>query len=790
MPELPHLPLRRVELEAARRKKPGFPGPAKNYRQHGAKLSRQVQGTLAGFNARRTPAGINPALVLRVKLDGSVDEEDWRRAGLVLVGHEDSRTLILFASDLELQKFRKELAAYQGGPKEGRKGAPYAGIFNAIDSVGPLQPADRIGRLFKQEGFDNPNRFDDGQNYSIDLEVWHTGSVPDCYDRLRQLREFITAENGTMPDSYVGPSIVLARVKGNGALVKRLLDLDTISSIDRPPRVSLRVATQLETALADFGVIPPPPEGAPGVCVIDSGITSAHPLLAPAVGEAAAIPGGNPADENGHGTMVAGVALYGDVRNCIDARRFVPLLQLFSARVLNAANRFDDDTLITSQMRRSIEYFKNTYGCRVFNASLGDVDQPYNGGKVSPWASILDHLAREHDIVIVVSAGNYDHTPTLAETPDHHITGYPNYLLNPAAKIIEPATGGIVLSVGALATSDAVPPIAGGDVIIRPIAATEQPSPFTRSGPGIGKAIKPEICEFGGNIAYHTTLRQTTDVDELSEISTNREYLDRFFQTARGTSFAAPRVAHLAGRIMAELPNRSANLIRALIALSAEVPAAAADLLDPIGDNAVLKVCGYGRPSFHRAIRSDSNRVVLIAENQIPFDNFHIYEVPIPPEIYSERGRKRISVSLAFDPPVRHSRIDYLGTKMSFRLIRGKSLEEVAAAFAKLPTKGEQEDGAEAVEAIRGSANCSLFPSPTLREGSTLQKATFSMTRGDSAYGDLYFLVVRCQREWALDEHGPQRYGIAVSIEHSAAVDLYATIQSRVRLPQRIRIRP
>ena len=36
---------------------------------------------------------------------------------------------------------------------------------------------------------------------------------------------------------------------------------------------------------------------------------------------------------------------------------------------------------------------------------------PLMAAKVSAWASILDHLARELDIIIVVSAGNYDHEP-------------------------------------------------------------------------------------------------------------------------------------------------------------------------------------------------------------------------------------------------------------------------------------------------------------------------------------------------------------------------------------------
>lgn len=73
------------------------------------------------------------------------------------------------------------------------------------------------------------------------------------------------------------------------------------------------------------------------------------------------------------------------------------------------------------------------------------------------------------------------------------------------------------------------------------------------------------------------------------------------------------------------------------------------------------------------------------------------------------------------------------------------------------------------------------------RESGTLQKAVFKIAQARQNYGDTYFLVVRCQREWALDEHGPQGYAVAVTVSHSAEVDLYARIEPRVRIPLRAR---
>lgn len=786
MPELPHLPLRRVQYEAPRKKRKGYGFlPQRNFDRHGAVLQRQLQGTLQEFTRRPPPLGINPELILRVRLVGHVAEEVWKRSGLILVGQADEKTLVLFSTDTELHDFRKRLNAYQSGPLATRKNAPHAQLFANIEEVGKIQPVDRIGRLLLGEGISSPDDFSNTAIYTVDVELWHTGNHQECRQQVEGIRNYVASQKGRVTDDYLGPSLVLLRLKASGQVIKTLLTVDAVARIDLPPRVSLAVSQQLDITLQDLEPVPTPPSNAAGICILDSGITSGHPLLAPAVGEATTAPAhlGSPADDNGHGTMVAGLALYGDVQDCIQQRQFIPKLRLFSARVLNQYNQFDDDALITTQMRQAIEYFRKTYGCRVFNASLGDDRLPFNGGKVSAWASILDHLSRELDVLIVVSAGNYEHEPPHGTDSDHHVQGYPHYLLAPPARIIEPATGCIVLTVGSLANSSNIPIGGDGNIAYRPISQPGQPSPFTRSGPGIGGAIKPELCEYGGNRVYDGVVRRLRTASESSMVSLERNYLSRLFGTDSGTSYAAPRVAHIAARVWSQFPHARTNLIRALLAASATIPEASLSILRPISQSAVRNLCGYGIPSYNRAIRSDANRVLLYAQGELPFDMFHIYEVPIPDEVYSVDGQREIAVTLTFDPPVRHSRLDYLGTTMSFRLIRGKSLKEVEAAFRQQSQRTQQ------VDRIGAPYDCQMVPRPTEREGSTLQRASFIMKRTPGAYGDTYFLVVRCQREWASEEHAPQHYAIVVTIEHRAQVNLYARIQARLQIPIRQRVR-
>jgi len=791
MPNLQHLILPRADYELPRKKTGYGRPPSREHATHGRVLSRQIDNVLTQFQRRRRPSGIDPSLILRVQLNPQavVDEDTWERCGLVLLSVDENKTLILFASDQDLADFKRRLLQYRQGPlRPNQKSAPHTQIFACIDEIGEIRPEDRIGRLFRTEGVVDPGSLDDSSRYVIDIELWDFGNRQTNRVKVDELRNFIEREGGRVTDQYIGESMVLLRSHGSGALVKDLLQVEYVATVDLPPKPTLTVSELLQVGIEDLPEVPAPDNSAPGVAVLDSGLTTGHPLLGPAVGEATSVPSswGDGSDGHGHGTMVAGLALYGDVEECISSRSFVPTLRLYSARVLNDNCQFDDENLITTQMREAMEYFRSTYGCRVFNTSLGDERLAYQGGKVSPWASILDTLARELDVVIVVSAGNYNHNVSSRSSQDSILQDYPRYLLDDAARVIEPATGLIVLTVGALAHSANVPPGSAGDsVAFRPIAHENQPSPFTRCGPGLGDAIKPEFCEIGGNQIYDGQTQRVRNVHECSVVSMNRQYVQQLFTTDTGTSFAAPKVAHIASQLYRSFPDASANLIRALLAASATVPEQAISLLEPLGNDSILRICGYGRPNLSLAQTSDEARVVLYAQSELDFDKFHIYELPIPQEFIQERGTRSITVTLAYDPPVRHTRFDYLGVKMSFRLIRGKTADEVAAAFE---SRNSDEDP---VDSITSSSSfcCNMKPTSTQREGGTLQKAVFTMQRRPPRdYGDTYFLVVRCEKKWARDEHAPQRYAVVAVVEHSAHINLYNTI--RERLMARLRVRP
>src|SRR5229473_282751 len=376
MPNLPHIFLPRAEYEQPRRKVGFGHLPPRNYADHGPALQRQLNGVLQTFQAAQPPLGINPDLILRVQLHPSavVDEENWERCALTLLSVERGKTLVLFSSDQQLAEFRRRLLEYQAGPRAAdQENARYAGIFACIEEIASVRDEDRIGRLLRLRGVLNAHDLQVGERYVVDVELWDFGARHANLERVDQIENLVRVRGGEATDRHISESLVLIRVRAPGSVVRELLSLASVAQVHVPPQPSFRVVEMLARVLPDFPAVPGPGARAMPIAILDSGLTSAHPLLAPAIGEVTSVPRGlgDGADDHGHGTLVGGLALYGDIEACIENRAFVPQLRLYSARVLNENCKFDDAVLITTQMREAIQYFRATYGCRVFNLSLG-----------------------------------------------------------------------------------------------------------------------------------------------------------------------------------------------------------------------------------------------------------------------------------------------------------------------------------------------------------------------------------------------------------------------------------
>jgi hypothetical protein len=808
-----HLKLPRIiNIELPRRPGRGFGGEKRgDFIEHGKHLLDQLSGLTEPKKQNSNPFRLDPKLIFKIKTTQKLSDDLVNQTGLDILAFEPDKAIVVFSSDLELKEFRRRLENYSQ-IIEGNK----YDYLDAIDELVPLEREDRIGRLLELK----PVQL--GELVALDLELWHTGDRKEMKASLEHIAETLEFFSDTVPmrmsDNYVGEYLCIARIKVTYEVLEFLLELETVKEIDRPPQPAFERTADYNLPLSSFPEVISPPEENCGILVIDSGVQSGHPLIAPVLGEADVFsdPGqqlikGGTEDVNGHGTSVAGIAIYGDVENCIKKLSFDPTAWLFSARVTDENCKYYEDLLLETQIDQAIESFVDNYpNCKVINISLGDYEKFYiDGMKQFRLAAKIDEIAYQYqnkNIVFVISAGNSYHEDLEYEQLR---TDYPNYLLNKNARIIDPATSAIALTVGSLSygRGSMTEP---ADVRRQAIAKLRgYPSPFTRTGFGVDGMIKPDIVDFGGDLALDLSYREGLDLPKVSQLGDNvagvsvvtfsKNFQSSLFHICSGTSFAAPRVANIAAQLFTKYPNASSNLIRALIVNSAALPKEIPDEFQFNSQQSQgektkqiekqLAIYGYGQTDLERAMYSAENYVVLSGDNVlIPVGKFHIYEIPqLPQEFFDVKGTRTLSITLAFDPPTRPTRGDsYLGVTMGFNIFKGIDRQSVINAYVDANKTEKPGDFAEiSMENLKkqhGSGiSIDLSPGSSLRKKGTVQRGQVQIFPQSTKYNEgNMILVVSCNRKWAnADEIPIQRYALVVSISHSdSQVDLY----NRMRL--------
>ncbi len=552
-----------------------------------------------------------------------------------------------------------------------------------------------------------------------------------------------------------------------------------------------------------------PPDDATAIAVLDSGILSNHPLLSNAVGDEIAvgtrysnkIDADKPADDVGHGTKVSGIAVYGDIKQCLEDGIFQPEVWILSAKLMYAEEdpitgkieaRYDEEELLEHQLERAIRTCRERQNCKVVNLSLGnDYKKMFGHKKQFNLAALVDGLAKELKLVFVVSTGNFNEYK-----PKGFPDTYPDYLLanEEDVKIIDPATSALSITVGSVAQPYGPLNRYQSDMLFSP-ADTHYPSPFTRVGPGYQGMIKPELVEEGGNVIEN---RHGTIPDIGGELMTlNPDWLSegRLFSVAHGTSFSTPKVANYIARLFNKYPHASPNLIKALLLSSTQIPKDRPNPLSTIDFKAadkklieLLQVYGYGKPNFDRAAFSSGDWALLINEGQLAPNSIDVYYVYLPSEFIETKGKKTISVTLVYDPPVNKNRIYYMGCAMEFHLFKNIEVSEVVESYSSIVGTSTTEtlNDEDTLPQPLKNKKLKLHPGVTLRKKGVHQKGVIEYPGKPVLDTDKpLVLVVVCQNRWIKAEDYLQDYAIVVSAEHSTNIDLL----NRIKTQNRVRVR-
>ncbi|MCA9398519.1 MAG: S8 family peptidase [Candidatus Omnitrophica bacterium] len=386
------------------------------------------------------------------------------------------------------------------------------------------------------------------------------------------------------------------------------------------------------------------------VCILDTGVNHGHPLLSNILKDEdcqTVVEEWGVDDHKGHGTLMAGVVGYGDLKKCLESKDIVHIKHcLESVKILPkppAHNKQELWGYITAQAVSRAE-IQAPHRKRIVCLAVTAKDT-IDRGRPSSWSGQVDQLSsgveNDNKKLIIVCAGNITDKVVASNYPDAQLTD----------SIHDPAQAWNVLTLGAYTELDILTnkTLQG----FNPVAKKGELSPFsTTSCDWEGKwPNKPEIVMEGGNLA--TDGKGFRDEpDDLCVLSTYRDPATRHFYGFNMTSAATAQAAWFASQIQSSYHDIWPETIRALMVHSAEWTDALKRQFLANPDNPsktdcarMLRICGYGVPDLGRALYSGSNNLTLIAQEEIqPFDKkdegsgyktkeMHLYELPWPKEV-------------------------------------------------------------------------------------------------------------------------------------------------------------
>ncbi|WP_252974565.1 S8 family peptidase [Janibacter melonis] len=418
-------------------------------------------------------------------------------------------------------------------------------------------------------------------------------------------------------------------------------------------------------------------DDAPAVTHLDTGVFQGHLLLRDSLDprDVHTVIGASGADVAGHGTTMAGLALYGNLDHLLVSQDPVRLEhRLESVRMKPARGEPLIDPLdFGTATADAIALPEITVERqRVFCLPLSTT--PDRPGEPTLWSATVDALAAGTDIVrdgqdlrllsapdpaaarlIVVASGNVG-----SYQLDHRSE-------SDTSAIEDPGQAWNALTVSAhtdLSDAPSDPAYRGWS----PMAEPGELSPHSRTSVMFSTRrwpIKPDICMEGGNVLTDGS-DGFEDKHPLLSLRSTGTANDRALTSANATSAAAAQAARLAARAMARYPEYWPETVRGLLTHSAEWSNSMRNEIEAEGGKtarlSLLRRYGWGVPSDDTVLYSSSQAVTLVSQDEfVPFDgsdyrmrNFRLHSLPWPREALEAIGdddvRLRVTLSYFVEP--------------------------------------------------------------------------------------------------------------------------------------------
>jgi hypothetical protein len=718
---------------------------------------------------------------------------------LLAVKQEGNRmTATLFVPETARGFLTKTIEDYRTR-NEPRALQPEAKNRRLIDGIGDIRLA-----ALRDLWVDNTDAFPD-PGAVIDWEVWLRPSATDRF-RVAAMESGITF--GAHP--LVFPEDVALLVVASAEALASLNEITvSISRLARARRMTGfypatidEQARQVDDLLARLHV----PEGnLTSLCILDTGINREHRLLAPLVATQdchAYRDEWRSEDHDGHGTQMAGICGYGDLRYATgSAHRISVPYRIESVKIFPPVGSNPHELLgaITAGGVARVELARPDRNRLFCLATSTDEDTPHQG-KPTSWSAELDQLCFGSDVaprtgrLFCVAAGNIREPLRLRHTD------YPE--LNDLNEIESPAHAWNVLTVGGMTELTEIndPTRAGwvsfatrGDLC--PVSRTAS---WNDSWP-----IKPDIVLEGGNLGVDPADGLGYGFPEVRLLTTSREYPENAFDQFGDTSAAAANAARLCAIVQSEYPILWPETIRALIVDSAAWTDAMLSHLPPRPLKAdrglLLKRYGFGVPNIARALYSGRNALTLIAEDTIqPYlkeakrkpvlNEMKLFMLPWPRQQLIELGntevRMRVTLSYFIEPnpaeSARNQKSRYCSHGLRFAVMLP---DEDVDDFRKRVNKAVREEGDP-----RYAQDLGWVLGSDLRDRGSLHSDLWQGHASDLARrGAVAVFPVSGwwkEREHLERYHRSTRFSLVVNvITPPTEVDIYTAVASQIGIP-------
>jgi Subtilase family len=728
-------------------------------------------------------------------------------SGLDLLNFRPSRVAGLadqatvFATKGALQKLQQKISDFQTKNllnKNGKQGAPLnANLVQGIETITEAA----LRSLWRS----NPVRFPE-PNLVVQWEVWIWPDLePSFRQAAQQLNIHLSAESLKFHEDTVIVATCnqeqLALLVGGRGEIKSLAVLATLPSFfddQLPEDQSEWLKSLSENTQFQFGQNPV------YVTLLDTGVSRGHPLLQPVLDGAdrcTAKPEWSFEDSIGHGTKMAGLAIYGDLT--IPLQTGMPVLvnhRLESAKIYPDAGQNEHDLLgaITETAVQTTEMQGNRR--RVFSlSSTTPEDTPHDGAPTS-WSSALDKISFGSNPLggqgrlMTVSAGNTDQNM-------FHAIDYLSICDAPVHEIESPAQSWNAISVGAYTDKATLAnPLDGS-----PYAKVGDLSPSSRTSNWNSTwPLKPDVVLEGGNW-WHSGAFPPMKHPDLELLTTYHQSPQRSFCTAGQTSAATALSSRQLAILWSEYPDFWPETIRGLYVSSARWTAQMRSHLPEKpnkGDyGRLFKRYGYGVPDLKRARRSATNALTLVVQDSIvPYakspkpkaknivnNELRLFELPWPKEALRGLGNASVTLRIALSSfilpnPAEASRgKKYLYASHNLRFKLNRPDESVAQFLARISDETEDEEDSLVVDDSPDGWSYGV----NRRDVGSLQIDELTCKASDLARRNL-IAVHPVAGWWKLSKATAQnppsvRFSLIVEINaEEVEIDLYAEIANQI----------